>query len=261
MTASLLDDGHPRAAGVHGATAHWLLSSESVVCVRSYVVFHHGLTRKRWSPRHAVHDPASPSKPGRPHVVSRDVLYLSILAPLAGSAARWRSFPGVAAERSSALSPPHPHPHADHPGVGHRRLLPRRVQGARHGVRLRARVHAGRRRAQHRLERHRAHGRALRQAVRGGARPHAAAAGGPFGLAVLRVALPAQARLRGGAGGGAGLLGRGQPGPRGRRALHGPRGGLRPARRESGRQPPARAPSPSATRTTTPPRSPTSTVC
>ncbi len=34
-----LNDSHPRATGLLWATAHWLLSSESVVCVRSYVSF------------------------------------------------------------------------------------------------------------------------------------------------------------------------------------------------------------------------------
>jgi hypothetical protein len=40
VTASLLYDGRSRAAGVLGATAHWVLSSESVVRFRSYVVVH-----------------------------------------------------------------------------------------------------------------------------------------------------------------------------------------------------------------------------
>ena len=40
VTASLLYDGRSRAAGVLRATAHWLLSSESVVRFRSYVVVH-----------------------------------------------------------------------------------------------------------------------------------------------------------------------------------------------------------------------------
>ena len=50
----------------------------------------------------------------------------------------------------------------------------------------------------------------------------------------LRLALPAQARLRGRAGRGAGLLGGGQPGPRGRGAVHRPRRGLRRAPRGPG---------------------------
>ena len=39
VAASLLNDGQSRAVGPLRLTAHWLLSSESVVCVRSYVVF------------------------------------------------------------------------------------------------------------------------------------------------------------------------------------------------------------------------------
>jgi hypothetical protein len=39
VAASRLFDGPPRADGVPGVTAHRLLSGESVVCVRSYVVF------------------------------------------------------------------------------------------------------------------------------------------------------------------------------------------------------------------------------
>src|SRR5262245_24824658 len=35
---SLLNDGYSQATGLLRLTAHWLLSSESVVCVRSYVV-------------------------------------------------------------------------------------------------------------------------------------------------------------------------------------------------------------------------------
>jgi hypothetical protein len=38
-TASLLNDGQPHAAGVHGVTAH-CLSSESELRVRSYGLFH-----------------------------------------------------------------------------------------------------------------------------------------------------------------------------------------------------------------------------
>jgi len=39
VAASRLFDGPPRADGIPGVTAHRLLSGESVVCVRSYVVF------------------------------------------------------------------------------------------------------------------------------------------------------------------------------------------------------------------------------
>ena len=38
VAASLLNDDQSRAAGTLKLIAHWLLSSESVVCVRSYVV-------------------------------------------------------------------------------------------------------------------------------------------------------------------------------------------------------------------------------
>src|SRR4030095_15276767 len=39
VAASLLNDDQSRAVGALKLIAHWLLSSESVVCVRSYVVF------------------------------------------------------------------------------------------------------------------------------------------------------------------------------------------------------------------------------
>src|SRR5687767_1651578 len=45
---SLLNDGQSQATGLLKLTAHWFLSSESVVCVRSYVCFSTGLTRT-WS--------------------------------------------------------------------------------------------------------------------------------------------------------------------------------------------------------------------
>src|SRR5687768_635477 len=65
VAASLLNDGQSRAVGPLRLTAHWLLSSESVVCVRSYVVFPQDLRGR--GPRHAFRDPAPPSKPNRPH--------------------------------------------------------------------------------------------------------------------------------------------------------------------------------------------------
>src|SRR5688500_12470149 len=65
VAASLLKDGQSRAVGPLRLTAHWLLSSESVVCVRSYVVFPQDLRGR--GPRHAFRDPAPPSKPNRPH--------------------------------------------------------------------------------------------------------------------------------------------------------------------------------------------------
>ena len=61
---SLLNDGQSQATGLLKLTAHWLLSSESVVCVRSYVVFPQDLRGR--GPRHAFRDPAPPSKPNRP---------------------------------------------------------------------------------------------------------------------------------------------------------------------------------------------------
>lgn len=39
VATSLLNDDQSRAVGVPKLIAHWFLSSESVVCVRSYVVF------------------------------------------------------------------------------------------------------------------------------------------------------------------------------------------------------------------------------
>jgi hypothetical protein len=66
---SLLNDGCSRATGLLQATAHWLLSSESVVCVRSYVCFSTGINEEHGSPRHAFRDPAPPSKPNRPQRV------------------------------------------------------------------------------------------------------------------------------------------------------------------------------------------------
>ena len=39
VATSLLNDDQSRAVGTLKLIAHWLLSSESVVCVRSYVVF------------------------------------------------------------------------------------------------------------------------------------------------------------------------------------------------------------------------------
>ncbi len=67
VTTSLLYDGHPRAAGVHGATAHWLLSSESVVRIRS-CEFSNGLTRSWPSARvPRSHTPVeAKSPPGGP---------------------------------------------------------------------------------------------------------------------------------------------------------------------------------------------------
>ena len=62
---SLLNDGQSQATGLLKLTAHWFLSSESVVCVRSYVVFPQDLRGR--GPRHAFRDPAPPSKPSRPH--------------------------------------------------------------------------------------------------------------------------------------------------------------------------------------------------
>ena len=94
-----------------------------------------------------------------------------------------------------AQDPAHPDPDPDDPRVRDRRGLPLRLQGPRHGVRRGARVRARRRRAHHRLERHRAHGRALRQAVRRGARAHGAPARRRLGLAAVRLAVPAEARL------------------------------------------------------------------
>ena len=62
---SLLNDGQSQATGLLRLTAHWFLSSESVVCVRSYVCFPQDLRGR--GPRHAFRDPAPPSKPNRPH--------------------------------------------------------------------------------------------------------------------------------------------------------------------------------------------------
>ena len=39
VATSLLNDDQSRAVGTLKLIAHWLLSSESVVCIRSYVVF------------------------------------------------------------------------------------------------------------------------------------------------------------------------------------------------------------------------------
>src|SRR5688500_9287479 len=64
---SLLNDGHSQATGLLRVTAHWCLSSESVVCVRSYVGFSTGLTRT-WSlgTRSAIpHPRRSQIAPGR----------------------------------------------------------------------------------------------------------------------------------------------------------------------------------------------------
>ena len=69
VAASPLNDDQSRAVGTLKLIAHWLLSSESVVCVRSYVVFPQDLRGR--GPRHAFRDPAPPSKPSRPHGVSR----------------------------------------------------------------------------------------------------------------------------------------------------------------------------------------------
>jgi len=48
VMTSLLNDGQSQATGLLRVTAHWLLSSESVVCVRSYVCVSTGFTRT-WS--------------------------------------------------------------------------------------------------------------------------------------------------------------------------------------------------------------------
>jgi hypothetical protein len=48
VTASLLNDDQSRAVGTPKLIAHWFLSSESVVCVRSYVVFPRDL-RGAWA--------------------------------------------------------------------------------------------------------------------------------------------------------------------------------------------------------------------
>jgi hypothetical protein len=48
VAASLLNDDQSRAVGALQLIAHWLLSSESVVCVRSYVVFPRDL-RGAWA--------------------------------------------------------------------------------------------------------------------------------------------------------------------------------------------------------------------
>ena len=48
VAASLLNDDHSRAVGTLEVIAHWFLSSESVVCVRSYVVFPRDL-RGAWA--------------------------------------------------------------------------------------------------------------------------------------------------------------------------------------------------------------------
>ena len=69
VVTSLLNDGYSKATGLLRVTAHWFLSSESVVCVRSYVVFPQDLRGR--GPRHAFRDPAPPSKPSRPRGVSR----------------------------------------------------------------------------------------------------------------------------------------------------------------------------------------------
>ena len=61
---SLLNDGYSQATGLLRVTAHWLLSSESVVCVRSYVCVPQDLRGR--GPRHAFRDPVPPSKPNRP---------------------------------------------------------------------------------------------------------------------------------------------------------------------------------------------------
>jgi|SRR5687767_2535689 len=66
---SLLNDGHSQATGLLRVTAHWFLSSESVVCVRSYVCFPQDLRGR--GPRHAFRDPAPPSKPSRPREVPK----------------------------------------------------------------------------------------------------------------------------------------------------------------------------------------------
>ena len=73
-------------------------------------------------------------------------------------------------------------------------------------------------------------GAAVRQEVRRGARPDRAAAGRRLGLAALRLALPAQARLRRRAGGRAGVLGRRQPRSRRGGPLHRSDRGLHRAR-------------------------------
>src|SRR5688572_19995678 len=78
VAASLLNDGQSRAVGPLRLTAHWLLSSESVVCVRSYVVFPQDLRGR--GPRHAFRDPAPPSKPSRPHGRERSPV-LSVAEP------------------------------------------------------------------------------------------------------------------------------------------------------------------------------------
>ena len=48
VATSLLNDDQSRAVGTLKLIAHWLLSSESVVCVRSYVVFPRDL-RGAWA--------------------------------------------------------------------------------------------------------------------------------------------------------------------------------------------------------------------
>src|SRR5687767_6400165 len=48
VMTSLLNDGYSKATGLLRVTAHWFLSSESVVCVRSYVVFPRDL-RGAWA--------------------------------------------------------------------------------------------------------------------------------------------------------------------------------------------------------------------
>jgi hypothetical protein len=48
VATSLLNDDQSRAVGTLELIAHWLLSSESVVCVRSYVVFPRDL-RGAWA--------------------------------------------------------------------------------------------------------------------------------------------------------------------------------------------------------------------
>jgi hypothetical protein len=79
VVTSLLNDGYSKATGLLRVTAHWFLSSESVVCVRSYVVFPQDLRGR--GPRHAFRDPAPPSKPSRPRGVGTANYCSSLLEP------------------------------------------------------------------------------------------------------------------------------------------------------------------------------------
>jgi hypothetical protein len=87
VAASPLNDDQSRAVGTLKLIAHWLLSSESVVCVRSYVVFPQDLRGR--GPRHAFRDPAPPSKPSRPHGVSR-LSTIAATCPPSREARRWK---------------------------------------------------------------------------------------------------------------------------------------------------------------------------